>query len=92
MSMTRLTRRAWLAAALSSLTGCSGLDVLNAVSRSGASIPTLGLAYGDNPRQKLDVYRPVQPVAGPARAIVFFYGGSWRDGARTDYALSLIHI
>lgn len=86
MSMTRLTRRAWLAAALASLTGCSGSDVLNAVSRSDACIPMLGLAYGDNPRQKLDVYRPVRPMAGPARAVVFFYGGSWRDGARTDYA------
>lgn len=86
MSMTRLTRRAWLAAALSTVAGCSALDVLNAVSKSSANIPALGLAYGDNPRQKLDIYRPVQPMAGPARAVLFFYGGSWREGARTDYA------
>ncbi|GAQ26995.1 esterase/lipase/thioesterase family protein [Ralstonia sp. NT80] len=25
-------------------------------------------------------------MVGPTRAIVFFYGGSWRDGTRTDYA------
>lgn len=84
--MASMTRRAWLAAAFSSLAGCSALDVLNAVSKSGESVPTLGLAYGDHPRQKLDVYRPVRPMAGPPRAVVFFYGGSWQEGDRTDYA------
>ena len=84
--MPGVTRRAWIAAALTSLAGCSALDVLNVVSKSDASVPTLGLAYGPHPRQRLDIYRPVQPMEGPPRAVVFFYGGSWREGDRKDYA------
>lgn len=84
--MPGVTRRAWMATALASLAGCSALDVLNAVSASSASVPTLGLPYGEHPRQRLDVYRPVRPMEGPPRAVVFFYGGSWRDGDRKDYA------
>jgi acetyl esterase/lipase len=43
------------------------------------------LAYGDLPRQKLDVYRPTQPRASPAPVVVFFYGGAWSSGERGDY-------
>ena len=84
--MRGVTRRAWMATALASLAGCSALDVLNAVSTSDASVPALGLPYGAHPRQRLDVYRPVRPMEGPPRAVVFFYGGSWREGDRKDYA------
>jgi acetyl esterase/lipase len=57
-----------------------------------------GIAYGADPRQRLDVYQPkaaAQPVAAAATAtaaaagakpvIVFWYGGSWDDGKRQDY-------
>ena len=73
------------------LTACSVLDVLNATVpvdtyRSFANVP-----YGDQPRQKLDVYLPSQPLAdkaltaGGAPLVVFFYGGSWTNGNRADY-------
>jgi acetyl esterase/lipase len=32
----------------------------------------------------LDVYRPA-PARGPAPVVVFFYGGTWRDGERAYY-------
>jgi acetyl esterase/lipase len=70
-----------LAAALS---GCSAVSVLNAL------VPTDGLeirgaiAYGDNPRQRLDVYRP-RDASGARPVIVFFYGGSWDSGSRESY-------
>ncbi len=41
-------------------------------------------AYGDDPRQQLDIFRPLA-ASGPAPVVVFFYGGSWRDGNRADY-------
>jgi acetyl esterase/lipase len=43
-----------------------------------------GLAYGDDPRQKLDVYVP-SGLKGPAPVVLFFYGGGWQGGDRTDY-------
>lgn len=42
------------------------------------------LTYGPNPRNQLDVYTPTN-MQTPAPVVVFFYGGSWNDGARQDY-------
>ncbi len=45
------------------------------------------IAYGNDDRQKLDIYRPAQlPKGGPHPVLVFFHGGSWRDGDRPGYA------
>lgn len=43
-----------------------------------------GLAFGPEPRQALDLYRPAAG-AGPFPVVVFFYGGSWRWGSRDQY-------
>ncbi|MBU3693227.1 MAG: alpha/beta hydrolase [Rhodocyclaceae bacterium] len=45
-----------------------------------------GLAYGDHPRQCLDLYRPLgsAPAAGWP-VLLFFYGGSWQSGHRSEY-------
>ena len=66
------------------LSACSGLDLLNATVPTGSYRRTGGLAYGADPRQRLDVY---QPAAGARDAplVVFFYGGSWSSGERGDY-------
>lgn len=42
------------------------------------------LAYGPQPRQRLDVYAP-RRGAGPYPVIVYLYGGSWSSGAREIY-------
>ena len=67
------------------LAACSPLSVVNAVSPAGAVQATPALSYGADPRNMLDVYRP---VAGShdAPVIVFFYGGNWVSGKRQDYA------
>ncbi|MGX9382592.1 alpha/beta hydrolase [Pseudomonas sp. JQ36] len=67
------------------LTGCSPVKVLNALTPDDTFHSTTGIAYGDDPRQKLDVYVPRQPLKD-APVVVFFYGGSWNSGARGDYA------
>lgn len=36
---------------------------------------TLGHSYGPDPRQALDIYRPLSGT-GPFPVVVFFYGGS----------------
>lgn len=73
------------------LTACSAVDVLNATVPIDTYRNIASLPYGDQPRQKLDVYLPPQPVAdkalgaGGAPLVLFFYGGSWSSGNRTDY-------
>ena len=43
------------------------------------------IPYGEHPRQKIDLYLPDD---GNAKAlIVYFYGGSWRDGNRSLYRM-----
>jgi len=45
-----------------------------------------GLSYGNEARQRLDVYRPKrQQQAAPV--IVFLYGGRWQHGSRKEYRL-----
>ena len=61
------------------LTGCSGPEVLNAIVPHEGYHIVRDIAYGDQPRQLLDVYVP-DHVAQPATAIVFFHGGSWQSG------------
>jgi acetyl esterase/lipase len=50
--------------------------------RHGVEI-THSLAYGDNARQILDIYRPAGAAAAPV--VVFFYGGSWQSGHKETY-------
>jgi acetyl esterase/lipase len=42
------------------------------------------LAYGPDPRQKLDIYMPRQH-AGPLPIVVFVHGGSWQEGNKHPY-------
>lgn len=46
-----------------------------------------GLAYGDRPKQRLDIYGPVA-AAGPVPVVVFIYGGAWNEGDRRDFAFA----
>ena len=81
-------QRRWkmgLAVLLSALlAACSPISVLNlAVSRSGYHI-VRDLAYGADPRQRLDLYVPdVPPKKMPV--MLFFYGGSWESGTKNLY-------
>jgi acetyl esterase/lipase len=66
------------------LGACSPVKVLNALTPDDTFDKKVGIAYGDDPRQKLDVYVPRHPLKG-APVVVFFYGGSWNSGNRGDY-------
>ncbi len=67
------------------LSACSTLSVVNAVSPGRFTQAASGLRYGADARNRLDVYRPPQQD-GAAPVSVFFYGGNWLDGERKDYA------
>ena len=47
--------------------------------------PLTSIAYGDDARQKLDIYLPKQNAAGASAVLIFFHGGSWHDGEREGY-------
>lgn len=74
-----------LAAALA-LGGCSPVTLFNAVLPKDGSTDRVaaGIAYGNDPRQRLDVYVPAGGAEGRP-VVVFFYGGSWASGSRTGY-------
>jgi acetyl esterase/lipase len=74
------------ALALVSFTGCSATGTLNALTPNDTHTHRDGLAYGDGPRQKYDLYTPVGAAPeGGWPVVVFFYGGSWNSGERSQY-------
>jgi acetyl esterase/lipase len=79
-----LARRGLFAGLAGFLGGCSPAALLNAtVSRKGYTLEP-DIAYGPHPRQKLDLYRPDRPRAD-GKTVIFFYGGSWDSGSKSDY-------
>jgi acetyl esterase/lipase len=65
---------------------CSPLPLLNAAVPTDGYTVIKDIAYGKQPRQKLDVYSPrVSSNTGPLPVVVFFYGGSWEQGNRSHY-------
>lgn len=79
-----LARLAVAASLVATLAGCSPAVVLNAFVPTDALEIRKDIAYGDHPRQRLDVYRP-RDGSGPRPVVVFFYGGSWEMGSRESY-------
>ncbi|MBL4834168.1 MAG: alpha/beta hydrolase [Pseudomonas sp.] len=66
-------------------TACSPLAPVNFLVTDDTYRLVPDQPYGDAERQKLDVYLPLTDLA-EAPVVVFFYGGTWRNGNRADYA------
>jgi acetyl esterase/lipase len=73
--------------ALVTLTACAPIRTLNVIASAGSGYRLeAGVAYGEGPRRRLDVYTPTStasPNGWPV--VVFFYGGAWNSGSRGDY-------
>ncbi len=69
---------------LGAVAACSPLQTINALTPSSTYTLTEGIAFGSDPRDRLDIYTP-SGAAGSAPVVVFFYGGSWNMGSRSDY-------
>lgn len=84
-----MTRRGILAATLGSLAAaCSPLGLLNTLGPRDRGVGRVArdLSYGDDPRQKFDLYGPQWTAGQPTLpVIVFFYGGGWDSGSRSLY-------
>jgi acetyl esterase/lipase len=89
MLMTGPLSRRWRAFVVAGLSllgaaACGPLGLLDAVTPAGSYQTHPGIAYGPDPRQRLDVYVPERP-GGKRPVIIFFYGGNWQQGDRADY-------
>ena len=79
----------WILKALTALFGLFGRGrspaaLLNlTVPRSGYKVHR-DIAYGPGARQKLDLYVP-DAAEGPAPIVLFFYGGAFRAGRKSEY-------
>ncbi|MDE8348972.1 MAG: alpha/beta hydrolase [Acidocella sp.] len=68
------------------------LDLINkSIATTGLTI-TRNISYGPAPRDKINIYRPTRATGATTGAttsrlpvIIFFYGGSWQFGHRSDY-------
>ncbi len=85
ISRRMLSRRALIAAALAA-TGCTQQGMLRAadfLTPESGTRHLSGAAFGPDPRQALDLYAP--PGGGVRPAVLFLYGGGWRQGSRQQY-------
>ena len=85
---------AWVAS-LMALTGCSPVGLLNGLDRltpgtDGAKRAARGVAYGPDRRQQLDVWVPSgrRHAGQKLPVVIFFYGGGWNSGSRSDYGFA----
>jgi len=69
---------------LLTLSGCTKADMLNFIIPSDGYTLHKDISYGDDIRQKLDIYTPDKPDPSGS-VIIFFYGGSWQKGNKELY-------
>jgi len=70
------------------LSGCSGLQLVNAVSRNyyPATIES-NLTFDAKNKLAYDLYLPEKPVKFDHKTpvVIFFFGGSWNSGEKSEY-------
>ncbi len=76
-----------LAAALAA-GACSPLGMVNAITPDDGAELIGSFNYGDNARQRLDIYKPAYAEKKALPTVLFIYGGSWKGGKRGDYAFA----
>jgi acetyl esterase/lipase len=85
----RMNRRGLFAPALALIAAaCSPLGALNSLGPRDRGVRRVArrVAYGDHPRQRIDIHAPVGAAQRPWPMLVFFYGGGWDSGERGLYA------
>jgi len=66
--------------------GCASVQPLyfHALNSAVPVVGTSTVVYSPQHAQPLDIY-PARDASGPAPVVLFFYGGTWRDGHREYY-------
>lgn len=69
------------------LGGCSALQVVNSVSKIYTAEVKENIEFGTHPKLKYDLYLPdsANQEFDTTPVIVFFYGGSWNRGDKSEY-------
>ncbi|MCR2747693.1 alpha/beta hydrolase [Limnobacter parvus] len=69
------------------LGGCSALQVVNSVSKIYTAEVKENIVFGTHPKLKYDLYLPdtANQEFDTTPVIVFFYGGSWNRGDKSEY-------
>ena len=69
------------------LGGCSALQVVNSVSKIYTAEVKENIAFGAHPKLKYDLYLPnnANKEFNHTPVVVFFYGGSWNRGDKSEY-------
>jgi len=85
VSLMRLSRCFAAVTLAASLAGCRSSEFLlaNAPTEFDRVDRHADLAYGQDRRQRLDIYAPRHAVNRPV--VIFWYGGSWTMGSKADY-------
>ncbi|EGF92110.1 alpha/beta hydrolase domain-containing protein [Asticcacaulis biprosthecium C19] len=81
-----LSKRSLLAVGVGAfLAGCNTLSLFNRFTPKDGGVRRVArdVAFGDDPRQRYDVYAPAGKTGLPV--LVFFYGGGWNSGSKDDY-------
>ena len=83
---TKLCKGIVLLTALVALSGCAAvaLTTVNTLMPPFNGQSVHDVAYGDEPRQRLDLYCPLKPDP-ELPLVVFIYGGAWQFGERSQY-------
>jgi acetyl esterase/lipase len=84
-SVSRRTALAGLTALF--LEACSRVSFFaaNAPAAFGPYERHTDIAYGPEPQHRLDVYVSTKPTQAPRPTVVFWHGGRWRYGDKSDY-------
>jgi len=82
-----MTRRLAPAALAALLAACTPLTLFNnVVPKDGGVVRSDDIAFGQHPRQRLDVYAPKGANGLPV--VVWIYGGSWNSGMKDGYGFA----
>jgi acetyl esterase/lipase len=87
LNLPRFATRVAIAATAGILSACSAITfgIANAPASFGPFERKADIPYGPDKRQKLDVYLPKAEEASGRPVIIFWYGGSWQTGSKSDY-------
>lgn len=81
-------KKSFLALILLAQTGCTavGLFAANLPSRFNDVSIERDVVFDPTHQLAMDIYRPPADLTGPHPVVVFFYGGRWQTGQKSDYA------